>query len=276
MVVALCVLCISSAWAADSSPDDLGQLMPIKRPELTATTLQSMAQLLNIPQVKEELKLNEEQQAQLQALITKSREATKNIAQTLNNTPAAERQAMVKKLHEATADVYKELPTLLSPAQLDRAFELQVQKLKFDAIQLPEVAQVLKITDEQRAKLEELQQNRANSMQAALRNIIQNGNNAANRAEQIKAELEKAHSQFLEEQSQILTKDQQARLQRLQGKKLDGLDQLPVPLTTRFLNVVPVQKAVPVPNAVPIQRAVPLKKLEPKADAPKQAEKAAP
>jgi Spy/CpxP family protein refolding chaperone len=127
--------------------------------------------MLMMPQVQEELKLEEGQIDKVRTLAEGMREKYSADFEEIRNAAPEERrekmQALTKKM---TADGEKSLADVLKPEQTKRFKQISVQVRGVEAFADEEVQKALKITDEQKTKLGEL----ATELNAKRREIMQN------------------------------------------------------------------------------------------------------
>ncbi|OYT75459.1 MAG: hypothetical protein CFK49_03070 [Armatimonadetes bacterium JP3_11] len=158
--------------------------------------------LLERPDVQRELNLTEQQKNQIRQMQENQRVAM----QELRNLPPQERRQKMRELRE------KNNPTkVLNETQKKRLHEIELQAMGAFALLQPEVADQLKLTQEQRSKLQGIL---TQSMQQ-MREQFQGGGfgqgQGAQHFQQMREQMEK---QMLE----VLTPAQRQQWQQMQGK----------------------------------------------------------
>ena len=136
----------------------------------------------------------------------------------LSDLPALERAAEMKKVSEKTAEVNRKLTAdflpklaeVLSPAQVHRLKQIQLQASGIDVWMEPEFAKELELSDEQKAKLTELRSEYARRQQLLDGDFQQR----FSRIRELNAERD---GKGLE----LLSADQKAKLSELKGQSFD-------------------------------------------------------
>lgn len=168
--------------------------------------------LLTQKSVQEELKLSDEQVKKATELQEKQREAFQGLRDLSQEERRTKMQEMTKTQNEAIAK-------LLKPEQLKRAKQIALQQqVRFGigfALNNEEVAKSLKISDEQREKIREIQRNAFEEM----RDLGRDEEGAKKRQEIMKATNEKVDG--------VLTAEQKTKLKELQGEPFKGEIQRP-------------------------------------------------
>lgn len=167
--------------------------------------------LLEQKSVQEELKLSDEQIKKGKELSDKRREALREVFQGGGDLSREERQ---KKFQEMRTTYSKALAEILKPDQLKRVKQIALQQMvKFGlafAVNDADVASALKITDEQKGKIREIQTKAREELQGAGRDE----EGAKKRQEVMKAVNEKVEG--------VLTAEQKTKLKDLQGATFTG------------------------------------------------------
>ncbi|HVU87449.1 MAG TPA: hypothetical protein VHD36_09005 [Pirellulales bacterium] len=168
--------------------------------------------ILAIPPVQDELKLNAAQK-------TAVREATEEMQATfsgLRDLSQEERREKMQELQQKTKDLRTKVEATLEPAQKERFKQLVLQRRgAFGALQDPEVATALKLTDDQKKKVETLaEESRPGRGQGG------GGGGGGDRAamrERFAAMQKERNDKALA----ILTAEQKAEFEKLQGAKFN-------------------------------------------------------
>jgi hypothetical protein len=155
--------------------------------------------------VMAELKLTEEQTGRMKQALMALREKMLDAIETKQSDKAA---ALVQEQEKA---IFK----LLTPDQGKRLRELVHQVHGLWAMTLPETADTLKLTAEQRAKLKELQAETEKQMNQLFRG-------AAETRTEAQKKLAEMHIAATEKGVQLLTADQQAKWKALNGAPFKG------------------------------------------------------
>ena len=125
------------------------------------------AMLLAMPEVQKELNLNDDQAKQVNTLLTDTREKLQSSFgrinfQELQNLSDEERQQrfneMRKKAEEVTKGIDEKINQILDAKQTQRLSQLQLQREGAMALARPEVAKKLNLTEEQQAKIKQIQE----------------------------------------------------------------------------------------------------------------------
>lgn len=131
---AVAVLAVAPAWAQGFMPG-----MPM-----------NPLQLMTEKAVREELKLSDDQ-------VQKASEALKKQAPKREGLRDFEPEERVKKMNELIKEANQTAVTILKPEQMKRLREIHLQLQGPQAFHSPGVVRELKITDEQKEKIQELQ-----------------------------------------------------------------------------------------------------------------------
>lgn len=159
--------------------------------------------LLTQKSVQEELKLSDEQITKVKELQEKQRGSF----QGLRDLSQEERQ---KKMQESAQAQQKALAEVLKPGQLKRVKQISLQQQGARALMNPEVAKELKITDDQKEKIRDIQ----TKSREELRDLGRDEGAREKRQELTKKTNEKVLG--------VLTADQKAKLKEMQGTPFTG------------------------------------------------------
>ncbi len=165
------------------------------------------AMLLGQKSVQEELKLSDEQVKQVKELVDKQREAFQGFGDLSQEERRTKMQEMAKTNNEAIAKILK-------PEQTKRFKQIALQQqVRFglaNVLNNPETAKELKITDEQKGKLEEIR----NKAREETQGLGFDEEGRQKRQEVTKATNEKVMG--------VLTAEQKAKLKEMQGEPFKG------------------------------------------------------
>ncbi len=167
--------------------------------------------LLSNKGVQKELKLTDEQARKLEAFRTEAREMAREQARGLRDLPADGRRAKLQELTRSSNEaLQKGLADTLKPEQVKRFEQIAVQAAP-DAFGIPRVQEALKLTDDQKAQIKEINEETTKSMRG-LRDEFRNDREAAMKkgAEMRKGAKEKAAA--------LLTDDQKKAWKELIGE----------------------------------------------------------
>lgn len=160
--------------------------------------------LATIPEVQKALRLSADQKKQLREINDEFRENFRNLLQ------AGGAREGVQQLNE---DAKAKVAEVLDDDQEKRLRGITIQIMGANAVLMDaDLAKELNVTDEQKAKLEEIHQANMREMSEAFRS----GTPKENRREEFEARRE-AHAQKLLD---VLTSPQQDQLKELQGEKV--------------------------------------------------------
>lgn len=172
--------------------------------------------LLASDSVQKELAITADQKASLQKL----REAERTSHPFASGFAGKSQEQIQKKLDEHAAENRRRVFGLLKPEQIARLNEINVQVVGVAALGYPEVAKTLALSDDQKSQLR---------MVATEARHLQDELNAGNNGRPVEASKRAAYKEKLnrimdERKKQslgILTEDQRAKFNRLQGAKFD-------------------------------------------------------
>jgi Spy/CpxP family protein refolding chaperone len=159
--------------------------------------------LLSQESVQKDLKLSDDQVTKVKELQKKQREALQGVSR-------EERRTKMQEQAKATQKAVKEI---LKPEQQKRLDQITLQREGTRALSRKEVAEALKISDEQKEKIKTIREE-ARKETSGLRG---NGNNQDARKKV--AEIRKSSS---EKVMNVLTSEQKAKLKELQGEPFNG------------------------------------------------------
>jgi Spy/CpxP family protein refolding chaperone len=156
--------------------------------------------LLGQKSVQEELKLSDEQIQKVKELSVKQREA-------LQDVPQEERRAKMQEINKANNEA---VAKILKPEQLKRAKQISLQQMGASALRNEEVAKALKISEDQKDKIREIQTKAREESQG----LGRDEEGRKKRQEITKATNEKVMG--------VLTAEQKTKLKEMQGETFTG------------------------------------------------------
>ncbi|MEN6449798.1 MAG: Spy/CpxP family protein refolding chaperone [Thermoguttaceae bacterium] len=186
--------------------------------------------LIAVEPVQKELKLSDEQKEKVKSLIEESSEAMRGHVAGWRDMSEEERKAKVAELRKKAAEnvqkFEKGLAEILTPEQRERLHQLRLQlTLKSDAamaLNAGDIAKALGLSQEQREKLKGIREATQKELQetvGALRDVPPEERREKFR--EISQKLGKLHEQATEKAMQVLTPEQQQKLEKLKGKKFE-------------------------------------------------------
>jgi hypothetical protein len=180
--------------------------------------------LLRIEEVRSELKVTEDQQELINILSDELREGRPEITGNFREMSEAEqaefREKMEKWSAEQTAQAKETLKTILEEQQYTRLEQIQLQTRGVNALVDDEVAQALKLTPEQLAKLKETQEENGEAMREAMRGAFGGGRDEADR----EARRERMETFRKESEAKMLahlTAEQQTQFASMKGEPFE-------------------------------------------------------
>lgn len=170
---------------------------------------QRLIQLLRNPQVQEELKLTDDEKAKVEAMPRPPRGGGGGGGgRPAPPTP----EEMATQLTEDKAAI----SAILTPDQEKRLEELRIQWAGPQAATLPDVQSALGLSDDQKAKIKDLQ----SKMAEANRGLGEKVRNQEIEMADARASMVKNNETFKTEVEKVLTADQQAKLKAMGGAEL--------------------------------------------------------
>lgn len=160
------------------------------------------AMLLVNKGVQKELKLNDEQTEKVETFAREWGAKMREEYQGLNDLSEDERRTKMQELNKGRAEaLHKGLAEIMKPEQHKRFEQIDLQVSGSNAFATPKVVEGLKITDEQRAKIRQVNEDLRQTM-ADAREDFQNDREGAMKqiAEGRKAAIEKVMALMTEEQ----------------------------------------------------------------------------
>jgi Spy/CpxP family protein refolding chaperone len=127
-------------------------------------------------------------------------------------------KALPPPTRDNRADVEKQAAEILTPEQLERVKQIRLQLQGPVALASPEVAKALELTDEQRGKIQTVQQEAQAKMQEARQGA--RDMTTEQRAEMMK-KMQESRKETLEKILAVLTPEQKAKFEKMQGAKIE-------------------------------------------------------
>lgn len=166
--------------------------------------------LLMMKEVREELKLDEDQVAELEDLNKAIRESFSGMRPPQGGQPDPQAmQEAMEKMRKATADAEAKLADILDPTQLERLIGLIIQRDNVRSVNSKIVAEKLEITEEQKAKFAELEKENMEKM----REMFQGGGFSPEMRDKMRTLREEADAKLKD----VLTAKQKDLMESLKG-----------------------------------------------------------
>lgn len=167
--------------------------------------------LLRSDVVAKDLDLSTEQKESLTKLGDEARKQRTELRDSLKDASQEERRA---KMSAAEKEIDGKVDAVLNEKQRARLKEIKLQVRGASALTQPEIADALKLTDEQKTKLADLAKERRDASRAAFQDA--SGDRAA--AREKLATLNKESNSKMQA---VLTTEQAEQFEKMQGKKID-------------------------------------------------------
>lgn len=169
--------------------------------------------LLRIPEVQTELKMTPPQIEKLQAKGQEMQEKMRELFQGGGgqNATQEERMALMAKMQEMQA---KAVADILDTKQMKRFRELEIQQMGPNAVNRPEIAKELGVTEEQKNKMREIQR----AQGEAMREIFQGAQGGGGFTPEMREKMQALQKSTQEKQMAVLTPEQQKKLKAMGGE----------------------------------------------------------
>lgn len=177
--------------------------------------------VLNRADVQAEIKLTDEQKKKLQELRDKQQQEMRDMFQ--NAGGGMDRTEMQKMMQERQAKTDKETNAILTPEQQKRLYEVWIQIAGNRALLNDTVQKDLKLSDDQKKKIKDLQTKQQEAMQALMEKVR---NQEIDRS-QVQEINKKNDDAMNVELGKILTTDQAAKFKEMGGKPFKQTDPAP-------------------------------------------------
>ena len=175
--------------------------------------------LLNRDDVAGEIKLTADQKTKLESIRQAQREKMRDMFQ--GGGGGGDREAMMAAMQKLQAENAKETLAVLNDDQKKRLKELAVQRMANAAVMNADIQKELGVTDEQKAKIKDLQ----DKQQAANQALGEKMRNQEIDREQFQASMQKNREVMNAELGKILTPDQKTKLTAMGGKPFKFVEQ---------------------------------------------------
>ena len=173
--------------------------------------------IVGMPAVQTELKITDEQKPKIEKVVASIREEAMGLRDKLQDTPKGDRMA---KMRELMADVNakgnKELREILDEGQMKRLHQIELQMAGAEGLTHKYVVDHLKITDEQKSKIETVLQDSQSKMREMMADA-QGGGDRQGMMEKMR-ELRTATT---EKAMNVLSSEQKDEYKKLLGAKFE-------------------------------------------------------
>ncbi len=164
-------------------------------------------------QIKEFEKLREEQQEKMREMFAGMRDLAEDERR-------AKFESMRGKLEEVQKELKEKMNAVLMPHQLDRLKELNIQIRGMGALDDPEVAAELKITEEQKKELAAKREELGRKMREVFTGNRGDGQQRGP-SEEMRAKFQQMQTEMTDALLGVLTSEQKARFEQMKGKKFE-------------------------------------------------------
>jgi len=167
--------------------------------------------------VQDELKLTDEQKAELKKVQDEQREAFQKLRDAGGD--RAKAQEIMQKAREDMTKAADKVKANLKPEQAKRFKQIQIQVGGLTALNLPEVQKDLNLTDKQKSEIKSIQED----AQKDARELFQGAGRGGNRGQfqELMQKVQKLNEEAMDKALGVLTTEQKQTLKELQGPKFD-------------------------------------------------------
>ena len=127
---------------------------------------------------------------------------------------------MQKKLEERAKEARQKLSKILDAKQMQRLNEINIQKAGIVALNFEDVAEKLGLSADQKEQIKKLGEE-ANSKSTELHSVNNGQPLDKEKKQELKTKINEINSQRKEKSMALLTDDQKAKFEKLQGEKFD-------------------------------------------------------
>jgi hypothetical protein len=177
--------------------------------------------LLRMEEVQKELELLDDQKEKIDALTEANRNRERPDFGNIREMSEAERQQLFARLRtereKQTAETKEKLGEILLPHQMERLEQLVIQRQGLGALNNPEVAAKLKISEGQQEKIRTTAEEASEKMREEMRALFQGGNREGNR-EQIQEKMAEARAETEKQVLAVLTDAQKKQFDEMKGE----------------------------------------------------------
>jgi len=175
--------------------------------------------LLGNEQVQKELEISADQTAKITKIREESRSQFAPFPEGFRDLPEAERTAKMTEMRTKNEAAMKEIRgkinEVLLPDQRERLKELAIQAQGTGALFNPETAEALKLTDDQKKKLETIREESA----AKMRELFSGGRGQGGPSEEARTKMAEIRKESGDKSLAVLTTEQAAQFEKMKGEK---------------------------------------------------------
>ncbi len=179
--------------------------------------------MLRTEQVQKELKLTDEQNSQIDDLAIQLQSDALELFSSMQDLSDEERKTelpnLMKKFGEKGKELQAKVDGFLNAEQNARMKELSLQQRDAEALGDEDVISALKLTDDQKKKLRDVQEEAARQVEEALKPLL--GGGGGGDLGDIKTKMEKMRKELSEKALAVLTSEQKAKFEKMKGPKFD-------------------------------------------------------
>lgn len=170
--------------------------------------------LLMMKEVREELNLDEDQVKELEDMGKAMMESFASMRPQPGQAPDPNAmQSMMEKVRKAAAEAEDKLEDILDPKQAERLIGLIIQRDGIRAVNSKMVATKLGVTDDQKAKMDEVEKQSREKM----REMFQGGGGGGGFSEEMRDKMRTAREETEGKMKEILTAAQKDQMESLKG-----------------------------------------------------------
>lgn len=126
-------------------------------------------------------------------------------------------QDLRKQMEERVAKMRDAVEQILLPEQLERLNEIVIQLMGTGALNDPKIAEKLKLTEEQKEKMQEVRED----ARASMRDLFRGGDR-----ENMREKMSEAREQEQEKIMEVLNSEQRQQFEEMQGKPSEAVKQM--------------------------------------------------
>lgn len=175
--------------------------------------------LLGNEQVQKELEISADQTAKIAKIREESRAQFAPFPEGLRDLPEAERTAKMNEMRtkneEAMKSIRGKINEVLLPDQRERLKELAIQAQGTGALFNSDTAEALKLTDDQKKKLETIREESATKM----RELFSGGRGQGGPNEEARTKMAEIRKESGDKSLAVLTTEQAAQFEKMKGEK---------------------------------------------------------
>jgi len=180
--------------------------------------------MLRTEQVQKELKLTDEQNTQIDDLAIQLQSDALELFSSLQDLSDEERKTelpnLMKKFAEKGKELQAKVDKFLNAEQNARMKELSLQQRDAEALGDEDVIAALKLTEDQKKKLREIQDEAARQVEEALKPLLGGGGGGGDLGD-IRTKMENMKKELSEKALAVLTTEQKATFEKMKGPKFD-------------------------------------------------------